>query len=184
MATPTKPTMAKVEPTAALFFRNEFPDPVPVRVPPLADTVVAGTVELKRRLDVRLWVSGRLVVVGDGDDVVLDVVLLVDWDEEDEVDGIELEELEIVEDGSGDGSGVEVGCVWIEEAEVGPEEGSCVSKEGVGETGEGDTPCGLWVGETTGLGTGGELLVRPWRLCSRWCFSSTSSGIAYTIESE
>jgi len=116
-------------------------------------------------------VFGRLVVVGVGEDEVLDVVLLEDRDEEDEEGGIELEELESVEDGSEDGSGVVDDCVGIEEDENEGEEGSDVLKKGVGETGRDDSLCESWVGETTGSETGGELLVRPWRLCSQWLFS-------------
>jgi hypothetical protein len=116
-----------------------------------------------------------LVVVGDGDDEVLGLVLLEDWDEVDGEDGVELEELGTVDDVSGDGSGVADGCVGVEgDEDGGGEEGSDVSNEEVGETGEVDSPCGMGVGETAGLETGGELLERPWRLCSQRRFSSTS----------
>lgn len=49
MAAPTKPTMANVEPMAALFFKKEVPAPVPVPVFPSADWVSLGMliVELK-----------------------------------------------------------------------------------------------------------------------------------------
>lgn len=87
------------------------------------------------------------------------------WDEGDEEDGIELEGLETVEDDSRDVTEVVDGSVGIEEDEDDREEGSDVSEEEVGETGEDDSSCVVWVGETTGVVTG-ELVERPWRLCS------------------
>jgi hypothetical protein len=107
--TTTKPTMLKTTPMAALFFRKELPDPAPVSIFPPADCVSLGTlrVELKRRLDVELWPEpGRLVMVEYVDVDVVDPVVLEDEDEEDEEvwgGGVELEELEDVDEGDARG---------------------------------------------------------------------------------
>jgi len=102
MAVPTKPTMAKVEPIAALFFRKELPAPVPVATFPSADWVSLGMlmVELKWRLDVETWESGVLVMVGDELDEVREGMLMGDEDEEEVEDEVlELGESEIDEEG-------------------------------------------------------------------------------------
>lgn len=54
IAAPIKPTIAKVEPIAALFCRKEVPELFPVPVFPSAEEVSLGMpiVELKWRLDV------------------------------------------------------------------------------------------------------------------------------------
>lgn len=100
MAAPTRPTMANVEPMAALFFKNEVPDPVPVPVFPSADWVSLGMliVELKWWLDVVTW-YGVPVTVGDEVDEVRDGLVVVDEDEESEGETVP-EELEVDDKGS------------------------------------------------------------------------------------
>jgi len=98
MAAPTMPTMANVEPMAALFFKKEVPVPVPVL--PLADWVSLGMliVELKWWLDVVTW-YGVPVTVKDEVDEVRDGSVVVVKDEESEGETVP-EELEVDDEGS------------------------------------------------------------------------------------
>ena len=97
--------------------------------------------------------------------------------EEDEEDGVELEEPELVDEGPEDGEGVEDGRPWVGEDE--DEDGFGVfSTAGVGEAREDDDLAGTSSDELecvtpeTGLELG--LTEEPWRLCNHCRISSAS----------
>jgi len=140
IATPIKPTMANVDPMAALFFKNEV-DPAPVAELPSADLVSLemATVEVKRRLDVVTRVVAPLVAV---EVEVSEVGIWV-------LAGVEVEETEVevevegVSDGEGseDGGEVDDG-VWTEEdkEEESPKDGKAVFSGELWETADEDSP--------------------------------------------